>query len=86
MVTADIRGPENCSKTRRVIKNKSCGVESDFFFQPKTPQKADNLRGAGLVNLFKHRVLCSFSVGNNLPAYSEAWFTGSGTHTPHEGL
>lgn len=55
MATADIQGGEGFFF--KVIK--SNGAESDFFFfsQPKTPQKEDHLRGAGLVNLFEHWML-----------------------------
>ena len=55
--------PTRDTETKWVNKCKSYEVQSDFFFQPKTPQKPDHLSGAGLVNLFKCGFLRLLDVG-----------------------
>lgn len=61
-VTAGIQGFGGNCKTKWATKYKSYEVQSDFF-QLKTPQKPDNLGGAGLVNLFKCWILYSRNLG-----------------------
>lgn len=66
--TADVRGLEKCCKPDKLLRTNPIESKVILFFQPKTIQQEDNLRGAGLVNLFNCWVLCLFSVGNNLQA------------------
>lgn len=61
-VTAGIQGFGGNCKTKWATKYKSYEVQSDFFHL-KTPQKPDNLGGAGLVNLFKCWILYSRKLG-----------------------